>query len=82
MLLGIIPEITMQQRHDPAELVWPPLALILRIDHSICFLKRIFFAVNSPNFRRFNCRVLPISYYLIYCLKKVDFSLKTADPES
>ena len=25
------------KRHDPAELVWPPLALILRFDYSICF---------------------------------------------
>ena len=33
VLLGIIPEITLPQRHDPAELVWPPLALILRIDY-------------------------------------------------
>ena len=35
--------------------------------------------MNSPNFYRFNCRVLPRSYYFDSPLERFVFSLKTAD---
>ena len=36
--------------------------------------------MNSPNFHRFNCRVLPRSYYFDLQLeRRFVFSLKTAD---
>ena len=35
--------------------------------------------MNSPNFHRFNCRVLPRNYYFDLPLEKGLLSLKTAD---
>ena len=44
------------------------------LNYSICLYKRDFFAVNSPNFHRLNCRVLLRSYYFDLLLEKGLFS--------